>query len=283
LTLVRWTREPLLHFLLIGLLLFLWYGRVAPVDDEGKRIVVSQAQEDLLVRQFETVWMRPPTAEERAGLVETYVRDEILYREGVALQLDENDPVIKRRVRQKLDVIFEETLAREPPTEAELQAYLDAHPAQFSRAAELSFEQVFLGEAGTAATAPARVTATLEALRAGAAPDSLGQATLLPARGEAQSADLIARDFGQEFADALQGQPIGQWGGPVRSGFGLHLVRVGAVQEPAAPALAEVRALVEREWESQRRKDALEQAYAKLRAEYEVEIEPAAAAVAKQP
>jgi len=118
----RILREPLLHFLLLGLALFTYYGRVAPDDDGKRRIVVTQAEVDLLATQFQGTWNRPPTPAELNGLVDSYVRDEILYREGVALGLDRDDAVIKRRVRQKLDVLFEESIAQNPATDADLQA-----------------------------------------------------------------------------------------------------------------------------------------------------------------
>ena len=101
-------REPLLHFLLIGLLLFLLYGKVAPPSDDGNRITVTQAGIAALASQFQATWSRPPTPAELQGLVDSHVRDEILFREGAALGLLEDDPVIKRRVRQKLEVLVEE-------------------------------------------------------------------------------------------------------------------------------------------------------------------------------
>jgi hypothetical protein len=120
-------REPVLHFLLIGVAIFVAYGLVGPPDREGNRIVVSRAIVDAMVREHEARWHRAPTEQELAGLVESHVRDEILYREGAALRLDRDDPVIKRRVRQKLEVIAEEQQARDAPTDVDLAAYLAQH------------------------------------------------------------------------------------------------------------------------------------------------------------
>jgi hypothetical protein len=100
-------KEPVLHFLLIGIAIFVAYGLVAPRSNEGARIVVSQGVVDALAREYQARWQRPPAERELAGLVDAYIRDEIMYREGTALGLDRDDPVIKRRVRQKLDVIAE--------------------------------------------------------------------------------------------------------------------------------------------------------------------------------
>jgi hypothetical protein len=261
-----------LHFLLLGLALFAYYGRVAPDDDGKRRIVVGQPEVDLLATQFQGTWNRPPSPVELNGLVDSYVRDEILYREGVALGLDRDDAVIKRRVRQKLDVLFEESVAQNPATDADLQAYLDAKPATFRKPAVVSFDQVYFG---SASVTPQRLEQARAALARGADPATLGQATLLPASQYAMPLDLIARDFGEKFAEQLATAPVGQWSGPVASGFGAHLVRVNAIQAAQLPALVDVREVVAREWENERRKQAHAAALARLRDQYQVEINAA--------
>jgi hypothetical protein len=266
----RIVREPLLHFLLLGLALFAWFGRVAPDDDGGRRIVVSQAQVDLLATQFAATWNRPATPQELRGLVDSYIRDEILYREGKALGLDRDDAVIKRRVRQKLDVMFEESLAQNPPTDADLEAYLRAHPDAFRRPPIVAFQQLYFGaEAGS----EARAAAALTALAGGADPGGLGQGTLLPGHLDDTPLDLVARDFGEQFAGQLSQLPVGEWAGPVNSGFGVHLVRVQALRPAQLPSLPEVREVVAREWENDRRQRAHEEAFTRLRAEYAVDIQ----------
>jgi hypothetical protein len=272
----RILREPLLHFLLLGLALFLLYGRVA-IDDDGGRIVVSQAQVDDLAAQHEKLWGRPPTPAELSGLVESFVRDEILYREGVALGLDEDDPVVKRRVRQKLEVLAEEEIARDAPTDAELAAYLAADPKRFTRPGAVTFEQVLFDSA----TADADVPRALAAARRGAAIMALGRATMLPSRVESTPLDLVARDFGAAFAAQLESLPLDEWTGPVGSAFGVHLVRLSARTPPVLPPLDAIRDVVSREWENARRERARAESYARLREEYDVEIEadlPSAAA-----
>ncbi|MGB7740222.1 MAG: peptidylprolyl isomerase [Steroidobacteraceae bacterium] len=268
----RILREPLLHFLLLGLGLFAYYGRVAPDDDGKRRIVVTQAEVDLLATQFQGTWSRPPDPVELHGLVDSYVRDEILYREGVALGLDRDDAVIKRRVRQKLDVLFEESVAQNSATDADLQAYLDANPAAFRKPAVVSFDQIYFG---SDAVTPQRLEQARAALARGADPETFGQATLLPSHQDAMPLDLIARDFGEKFAAALAKTTVGEWSGPVTSGFGTHLVRVSAIEPAQLPTLADVREVVAREWENERRKQAHADALAKLREQYEIEIQAA--------
>jgi len=144
-------KEPVLHFLMIGVAIFVAYGVIAPRGKEGARIVVTQGVVDALVREHQARWQRPPAEQELAGLVEAYVRDEVMYREGTAMGLDRDDPVIKRRVRQKLDVIAEEQQARDAPTDADLAAYLAQHADRFTRPGTVSFEQIYFPATATAA------------------------------------------------------------------------------------------------------------------------------------
>jgi hypothetical protein len=271
-------REPLLHFLLIGLALFLWYGRVAPAGTDPSRIVVTQAQVDLMVRQFQATWSRPPTPPELRGLVDAYVTDEMLFREGRALGLGEDDAVIKRRIRQKYQVMSEEMLATTPPTDAELTKYLASHADRFRSSGTVTFEQIIVADAG--AGAEREVELARKALEDGADPANVGRPTMLPLNEGGASLDLVARDFGQEFVRQLAQAPLGQWYGPVQSSFGTHVVRVTQRTPGALPPLDEIRVAVTREWERERRERALEANLAELRRRYPVVIEaelPAAA------
>jgi parvulin-like peptidyl-prolyl isomerase len=262
-------REPVLHFLLIGIAIFVAYGLIAPRGNEGARIVVTQGVVDALVREHQARWQRPPAEQELARLVDAYVRDEILYREGMAMGLDRDDPVIKRRVRQKFDVIAEEQATRDAATDADLAAYLAQHADRFTRPGTISFEQIYFPAAATAAEVEA---ARASAVR-GADPARLGQSSMLPPTAENVPLDLAARDFGSEFATGIAKLPLNEWAGPVRSGFGLHLVRVTGRTPAVVPKLDDVRAAVAREWENERRVASLSESYRKLRSQYEVVIE----------
>ncbi len=276
----RWWREPLLHFALIGALLFVVYGRVNPAADAGQRIVVTQAVVDDLARQHQARWMRPASEQELADLVEAHVRDEILYREGLALGFDRDDPVIKRRVRQKLDLMAEEQLSGAAATDVELAAYLTQNPARFTRPGTLSFEQLFFDGTASAADVERAVASARAALASGADPAKLGQPTLLPRRIDQMPTDLVARDFGAGFAEQVAQLPEGVWTGPVASGLGAHLVRVSARTPAALPPLDAVRQRVAREWENERRDRSRSESYRTLRSRYEVVIEAALAASA---
>jgi hypothetical protein len=265
--------EPMLHFLLIGIALFGAYRWIAPGDSGGRRIVITQGVVDDLVTQHVAARGREPSTTELNHLIESYVRDEILYREGVKLGLERDDIVVKRRVRQKIELIEEEDASTRTPTDADLSAYLAANQARFVQPAILTFEQVFLGHSTSGPEVVRAVAVTRAALRNGTDADELGMRTLLPHRITQTPADLVARDFGASFAAALEKVPIGDWAGPIESSFGAHYVRVSARTPAAAPELAAVRDQVVREWENDRRQRARNDAYTKMRRGYEVSIE----------
>ena len=265
--------EPMLHFLLIGIVLFGGYRWMAPDDSGGHHIVITQGVVADLVTQHLAARGREPSSTELNHLTESYVRDEILYREGVRLGLERDDIVVKRRVRQKIEMIAEEDASTRAPTDEDLSAYLTANPARFVQPALLTFEQVFLGQP-TAGPGVVHAVAVMRAgLRNGTEPERLGKPTLLPYRMTRTPADLVARDFGAFFAAALEKVPVGEWVGPIDSSFGAHYVRVSARTPAVAPQLTAVRDQVAREWENERRQHARNDAYARMRRGYEVTIE----------
>jgi hypothetical protein len=263
----------MLHFLLIGIALFGVYQWVSPGDSGGGHIVITQGVVDDLVTQHVAARGREPSTTELNHLIESYVRDEILYREGVRLGLERDDIVVKRRVRQKIEMIAEEDASTRAPTDADLFEYLTANPARFVQPAILTFEQVFLGESTSGPQVVQAVAVTRAALRNGTDPGDLGKPTLLPLRMTQTPADLVARDFGDSFAAALEKVPVGEWVGPIDSSFGTHYVRVSDRTPAAAPQLAAVRDHVVREWENERRQRARNDAYTTMRGEYQVSIE----------
>src|SRR6187200_3047472 len=190
--------EPLLHFLLIGIALFGAYRWVSPGDSGGRRIVITQGVVDDLVTQHVAARGREPSGVELNHMIESYVRDEILYREGVRLGLERDDIVVKRRVRQKIEMIAEEDASNGAPTDADLSAYLAANRARFVQPAIVSFEQVFIGEStsGARSVHAVAITVARDALRTGADPEEFGTPTLLPHRMTRTPADLVARQFG---------------------------------------------------------------------------------------
>lgn len=281
----RLLREPLLHFLLIGGALFLLYETSNPGGSDAPReIVISQARVEALAENFATVWMRPPTAVELKGLVDDYVAEEIYYREAVAMGLDQDDTVIRRRLRQKMEFISESVADAVEPTDAQLQQYLVQNAGKFAQPAALSLRQVYLSteRRGDRVRADAeKLLAELQAGRGPADPAAAGDATMLPATMETASPQAIASAFGQEFAQQVDEAPVGQWSGPIESAFGLHLVRVDERVVGKAPTLGEIRPIVLREWQAEQRRSQNQSFLAALRNKYQVRVEgPAAELIA---
>lgn len=272
-------REPLVHFLLLGAALFLldaWLRPAAP-GTANAEIVVSEARIRSLAQNFARTWQRPPTREELDGLVESHIREEVMVREALALGLDRDDSIVRRRLQQKIEFVAEEAAALARPTDEELEAYLKANAAAFRFEPRATFAQVYLDPAkrkGTLAADAQRLLGELN--RAGRPPDpaSAGdRLLLLEPRYEKVSRHELARLFGDAFADALAKQPLGKWVGPVPSGYGAHLVRVEALDAGGMPALADVRPLVEREWANAKRQEIGREFYEKLRAKYAIKVQ----------
>lgn len=264
----RMLREPLVHFLLIGLLLFALYGAVGGGRTD-RNIRVDDNVAAALYTQFAKTWQRPPTAQELRTLVESYVRDEIFYREGVELGFDKDDPTIKRRVGQKFATIAEESRPASPPTDAELERWLMRHSDRYAAPSLVTFDQIGFGSSkdGLAELQSAR-----KALAGGADPQELGDERMMLPHFELYPIDLVQRDFGPDFARSLLATRKGQWVGPVKSGYGLHLVRVEKVVSGRVPKLAELRAAVARDYEQARRTKSLDSEYGKLRQSYRIEL-----------
>lgn len=262
-------REPLVHFLAAGAVIFAVFS-AAPPDPGERRIVLDEPALTRLVERYTETYHRAPSPQELQGLIDDAVADQVYYREGLRLGLDRDDDVVIRRMRTKMLALATSDAETRTPRDAELQAMLDRDPARYAEDAVTSFDQVWLGpdKRETRAAAPA----ALARLNHGTPPAEIGQAVALPARFDRASTSDIAAQFGDEFAVAIKDLPTGQWRGPIGSGLGLHLVRVTARVAPGKPTLATVRQRVENDWRAQAITKAEDEAYRKLLAGYQVEI-----------
>jgi hypothetical protein len=271
-------REPMFHFLLLGAVIFFIAERSRSIAvPSGKKIVVTQSQIESIVVGFSRTWMRSPTREELHALVNDYVRDEVLYREARTMGLDQDDVIVRRRMRQKFEFLVEDMAARTgPPSDQELEVYLRQHADKYSEEPSFGFEQIFFSREKRGASAEAEATAMLARLKGKSAIDieNLGDPFLLPSQFEKTSAGETARLFGEKFTNELTKTLLGTWAGPIESSYGLHLVRVNARIPEVAPPLANVRESVLRDLLSDRRKQELDTQYEKLRARYTVVVEP---------
>ncbi|MCB1922474.1 MAG: peptidyl-prolyl cis-trans isomerase [Gammaproteobacteria bacterium] len=268
--------EPLVHFAVIGGLLFVLFAvdGDAVVEPPSQRIIVDASEVQRLIVPFEKTWLRPPTQAEIEGLVADHIKEEILYREAKALGLDDDDLIIRRRLRQKMEFINQDLSVPREPTDAELEQYLQANLDHYRGADRFSFEQVFLAGGGEdVATRAARLLRELHAAQDGVAvAGAAGDPTLLPARMREASAAEAARVFGSAFSDRLAEMPVGAWAGPYTSTFGVHLVRVTARDTATAPTLANRRTALVRDWRAAQRQQADERLYQAIRARYTVRV-----------
>lgn len=271
----RLLREPLVHFLLIGTAIFAGYRLVATDGGRGpETIVVTQGRIEALATAFARTRQRPPTESELEGLIREYVREEVYYREALAMGLDRDDTVVRRRLRQKLEFLAEEAAAAAEPTDAQLLDYLATHPARFRVEPRFSFLQVYLNPERHRGTLAQEAAQLLAQLRGGVAdPATLGDPSLLERRFEEEPAGQVAKQFGEAFAVQLAQLPMGEWTGPIESGLGAHLVQVTARREGRLPGLEEVRDEVRRDWENARQREASERFYESLLERYTVTIE----------
>ena len=272
----RLLREPLVHFLILGGMVFLLFHAAARPDAlQDGRIIVSGGRIEQLATAYVRTWQRAPSAEELDGLIEDYIRDEVLYREALAMGLDKDDSVIRRRMRQKFEFLTEDAAAAHP-TDQDLQAWLDKHPDKFRLAPKLALRQVYVNVSrrGADATKEAeRLLARLTSAGKKVDASDLGDATMLPHELPLSSGDEIGRVFGEGFAKAVAGVEPGRWSGPVKSGYGLHLVYVSERAEGRSRPLAEVRDAVQREWLAARRQETADASYRALRAKYSIVVE----------
>jgi hypothetical protein len=266
----RLLREPLLHFLLLGIAMFVLYGWLQRDLKAPDEIVVSRGQLQSLRAQFERLQQRQPTAPELQGLVDLWVREEVFYRAGLAMGIDRDDAIVRRRIAQKVEFAAD-AAAPAAPSDAELQAWLDEHADRYRIEARYSLRQVFFDPARRGERLQADVAAARRALEGGRAAG--GDTTLLPAALDDARGFVVARSFGSVFEEALRTLPVGGWQGPVRSGFGWHLVELSARDDARQARLDEVRAAVERDWMQARASAAKEEFYARLRAQYNVVVE----------
>jgi hypothetical protein len=272
-----WLKEPLIHFLLLGAIIFLIYNQVAGKGSAPGEIFISRGQQENLLNTFGRTWQRPPTPEEFQGLLRDYVRQEIAYRESQAMGLDKDDIVIRRRLRQKLELLAEDIASLAAPADQDLQTYLQAHAEDFAVEPRLTLRQVYFSRDRRGADTERDALQLLQRI-ATDGPDGdfeqFGDPLPLPSELRNLRESEIARLFGSVFTDGLQGLESGRWAGPIESGFGVHLVFIEAREAGRLPELAEVREAVQREWLSQRRREAVDGMYDRLAENYTIEIEP---------
>lgn len=265
-----WSREPLWHFVAIGAAVFLLHRGLSPTED---RILVSRAHVEGLRQNHLRQTGLLPTPEEEAALIETFVGDEVLLREALRMGLDQGDPIVRRRLIQRMGFLLEDLNPPAEPTRADLLAYFEHHRERFARQPQISLTHVFLNRNGPQEASRSEIQSMLDRLSAGVDPKQLGDPFVLGARFVRKPPKELAAIFGTGFAEALNDLEEGVWGGPIESSYGYHLVLVTSRQEAREPDFEEVRTLILEELRKQRREEAMRTAVRDLSDRYEIRLE----------
>ena len=266
-------REPFFHFVALGLFIFLVRGFLDSTPEQY-RVTVGAEDVRRLATGYEWQFGRPPTASELNHLVERHIEEEILYREGVAMGLDEGDEIVRRRVVQKLQFLQEDVALVPEPDEAALQAFHARHAEHYAEPARVTVRHLYYSpDAAGSDTAESRAAVALTALREN--PDGESRDTGDPFPGQDRYVDIdltgLTRAFGHsELSSAVFEMPPGAWRGPLRSGYGWHLVYVERIDPGRGRALAEVREQVRADFLDEQRQEVNTAALAAITSKYDV-------------
>jgi len=272
-------REPLLHFAVIGACIYLLYGFYGPQESQEleRTVTISAGEITWLEESWAKRWNRPPTPVERQGLIDQYVRETVLYREALAMGLDKDDTIVRRRLAQKLEFLSQDLIRPSPPSEAELRAYFEAHSERYRPPDLITMTHIFLDpdKRGDRTLEDAEaVKVELEALEQPPQDGrDFGDPFMLQSYYPERSQDELAKLFGGEFALSVFALEPERWHGPVLSGYGVHLVYLHQRQDAPAPTFSGVEDRVRQDWEEEKRRDLNEQFVAGLLDRYTVIIE----------
>lgn len=282
----RLLREPLVHFLAASMALFVVYRAMNPetgAPNNDRRITLTE--DDLT--QMTIAWLAQgrstPTPEQMQQLLNTKIREEILHREAIALGLDQEDAIIKRRLVQKMEFLAEDLSDLAEPTDEELRAFLKENPQRFALPARVSFRHVYFSPDRNGERTRDVATATLATLgsapRSAAELSSVGDPFMFQDAYADRTFTQLATLFGPQFAKAVFGYEPGTWNGPIQSGYGWHLVWIDSATQGRVPDFEEIEPSVKSEWVSDRREEAKRKMFETMRARYEIVLpEPRAKA-----
>jgi parvulin-like peptidyl-prolyl isomerase len=265
------------HFIVLGAVMFGAYQFLRPdTDRAGQPTEIRLTVDDLAQRVigFEAQWNRPPAQAEFNAVLEDRVRQDILYREALALGLDKEDTIVKRRMAQKMQFLAEDVAAAREPTDDELRSWFADNSELFAMPARVSFRHIYFSPDRRGAEARADAAEALGTWETRPVPVSASASPGDPFMfqdyyGE-RTVPAIARDFGPEFAQTVAALPPGSWQGPVQSGYGWHLVYVEAVVPGRVPDFGEIANEVKIAWLGERKAEAWREAYGEMRARYTI-------------
>ena len=264
-------QEPLVHFFLAGVLIFLLYSLLGSDSIPDNEIVVDKAGIERLKDTWQRRTNREPTPDELDGLLEDYLFEELFYREARSLGLEQDDPIVRRRLVQKMTLLAESAAQQVPPSETELMEWYEAHPGLYRTEPRLGFRHIYFSQDRRDSSAEKDAAALLSRLgehdnRAGQ--PALGDAFMLPHEFTDISRSQLGRLFGEDFAAALFTLEAGSWQGPVRSGYGYHLVYLFGVRDAAPIPFAESKTRALQDWQRDRYEQVKQDLLEELKSRY---------------
>jgi len=265
-------KSPLLHFLVLGLLLFVAFAWLNPESTErNERITISKGQIKNMSERYVKKWKRTPTAQELKSIIDDYVMTEMYYREGLKLGLDKNDPIIKKRIRQKTEMIVKDVISLLDIDDKTLQKYLDTHSDKFTTDAVYTFDQIYINPAKHSLGLNTYLLEVKKQL------DETGSATtdslMLPGQYKDSTSSRINRELGKNFSKALDSIKLDEWSEPLQGALGVHFVKLIKRSPVKLPNLEEVRDEVLREYLSEKRKEILAVQRKQMSRNYEIVID----------
>ena len=273
----KWLGEPLLHFLLIGVSIFLLYSlQNEGYDNDNNQIVITKGSIDRLISLWEKKRQRPPTQTELKGMIEQQIHEEVMYREALTMGLDKNDAIVRKRLAQKVEFISSDIAAMAEPSDEELKRFLNTHHKKFEIPASLSFEHIYFNpDKRNAQTEPdaLMLLGELKLSDVTVETHTAGDSFMMGQQYDEITEYGVSRIFGQDFAAELFTLNVGNWQGPVRSGYGTHLIRISSKTPAQAVKLNTVRDKVRDEWQAEQRQSMNKIFYESLRQRYDIVIE----------
>jgi hypothetical protein len=269
-------REPLLHFLVAGMILFVFWGYWGDNSEpDSEQIIVGSAEIERIEDTWKTQWRREPTEEELESLIERFIEEEVLYREALAMGLEKEDTIIRRRLAQKMQFLIQDIADQSQPDEAELNVFFEESQEQFREPARISFTHIYFNQDQPKNTGLRDAGEALVKLQSSAlerAPEQ-GDPFMLNHDYAKITQRETAKLFGKTFAEELFTLTPGPWQGPIRSGYGIHLVRVVDYIPSRIPEFSEVAEQVRQGYINMRRQKANEEAIKALMDRYEIVID----------
>ncbi len=272
-------REPLVHFLFVGVVIFAVYYYMNPDDgsSDGMQIRITSGDIDRFKQIFKKQWQRMPNEQEMQGLVRAHLKEEILYREALALGLEKDDTIVRRRLAQKMEFFITDITIPSDVDDKVLMTYYQKYPQRYSRAVKLTFRHIYFNPDQRKERLMDEASALLNTLKSTNAgmdvPEQYGDRFMFGTKYKLASINEIKREYGQDFSQQLEGLETGSWQGPIMSGYGVHLIYIAERKTASVYPLKEIRERVKNDYLFELRQTRNEAVLDKLKARYDIVIE----------